>query len=93
MDVDQSFEPICERCRHLRALLLEEEEEEEDVVAAPLEFHFTKEQLGDARGPPVVCSFCSKDGHYKDACPDEVLPGNYKSTDLPLFQYATLLFT
>ena len=69
---DQYFEPVCRRCRELRALLLEVEE---DIDSDAMRFHFTKEQLGDKTGPPVVCSLCMKDGHYKDACPDEVLPG------------------
>ena len=69
---DQYFEPVCRRCRELRALLLEVDE---DVEADAMEFHFTLEQLGDKTGPPIICSLCMKDGHYKDACPDEVLPG------------------
>jgi len=68
---DQYFEPVCRRCRELRALLLEVDE---DVEADAMEFHFTLEQLGDKTGPPIICSLCMKDGHYKDACPDEVLP-------------------
>ena len=70
--LDQYFEPVCRRCRDLRSLLLEVDE---DVEADAMEFHFTLQQLGDKTGPPIICSLCMKDGHYKDACPDEVLPG------------------
>ena len=37
-DVDQTFEPVCERCLQLRALLLDVED---DIDPSTMEFHFT----------------------------------------------------
>ncbi|BFY99838.1 hypothetical protein BsWGS_02878 [Bradybaena similaris] len=35
---------------------------------------FSKEFLTDGKGPVLVCAYCEKVGHLKNACPDDKLP-------------------